>query len=530
MEQNTISLAHITAVIRRRFWLVYYVGAIILLLLLLYIARIPFVYQSESMLALEPPETASNISGSGEVLEKKVQLVKSKILSREHLTTIVNELGLKQPDESIEDAVNKLRDSIAIEPISAAYIDPKYGLSREATVALRLANQHQNPQRAYDIALRVLTDFLSESQTRTSKIIENKSKVLSTEVNKQGEAIDELERKIAVFKSKHADKLPEFRDFNLDLLNQQQQQLMSIDQELTQARQQKAMLSAQLGSTSRYSSLKSTTTGESILNNNEKLRSLQVQLAEARRKYTADHPDVKRLSRQLEAARSSADDVAAYEASVPTKADNPAYISLRSQVSAMNSRINSLGGIRSELASKVSKYEKSFQSSPEIEREYNSMVREYDNRKSKYSELKNQLSDAEIAENVNRLSSGDKLSVIERASLPIKPEKPNKMILTLLAAFAAGCIGVIVMIFRELMDGTIKDSYELADITGAQPLAVVRDMNANKYRVVGYTFAFVIFAIVVITALYANNKFTEEFDSILNASNKTSMVEDNESV
>ena len=73
------------------------------------------------------------------------------------------------------------------------------------------------------------------------------------------------------------------------------------------------------------------TLGNTAGNLQTELATLQGQLADARVRYTPDHPDVKRLERQIEALSARA---AAEPGSVATAPNNPSILAVKSQVDA----------------------------------------------------------------------------------------------------------------------------------------------------------------------------------------------------
>ncbi len=100
--------------------------------------------------------------------------------------------------------------------------------------------------------------------------------------------------KVAQFKARHGDALPEAQVRNHGAAERASQRPQGIEAQIRAGRGARGPLEVQL---SKFSPTLGSTTG----NAQAELAVLQGQLADARVRYTPDHPDVKRLQRQIEA-------------------------------------------------------------------------------------------------------------------------------------------------------------------------------------------------------------------------------------
>src|SRR5262249_14954601 len=110
--------------------------------------------------------------------------------------------------------------------------------------------------------------------------------------------IAELEGKLAKFKSKHVDALPELQGVNMQMLDRAEQELRDLEAKKMSLDQQRVFLEAQLAQIKPHSML-TTDTGERIMSPDDRLKMLKSQLASARALYSPDHPDIARLEREI---------------------------------------------------------------------------------------------------------------------------------------------------------------------------------------------------------------------------------------
>ncbi|MCG8103590.1 MAG: hypothetical protein N0C91_14525 [Candidatus Thiodiazotropha endolucinida] len=146
---------------------------------------------------------------------------------------------------------------------------------------------------------------------------------------------------------------------------------------------------------------------------------------------------------------------------------------METQLQAANSELTSLKGMRDEIKGKIKDFEDRLMQSPQVEREYRNLTRDYENALDKYQEVKAKQLEAQLAESLERERKGERFSLIEPPQLPEKPDKPNRIAILFLGfmfSFAGGFGSVAI---RESMDQTVYGSKGIIAITKAPPLAVI---------------------------------------------------------
>jgi predicted RNase H-like nuclease (RuvC/YqgF family) len=155
---------------------------------------------------------------------------------------------------------------------------------------------------------------------------------------------------------------------------------------------------------------------------------------------------------------------------------DPTATQLRSELSRVKSE---LGAAQSKLQSteeKIAGFESRLQKSPEVERRYLALQRDYENSRLKLNELKNKLLDAQITE---QLEQGQKATHFELFAPNSDGEqvKPNRKGIVILGAVLSLLAAILVGTLLEQMDTTVRGRSDIISIMHEEPLAVIPDLR-----------------------------------------------------
>jgi hypothetical protein len=125
------------------------------------------------------------------------------------------------------------------------------------------------------------------------------------------------------------------------------------------------------------------------------------------------------------------------------------------------------------MQAKIAEVEARILKSPEVERGYVAIKREYDASVAKLTDLRQRESQAELAKNLDAEQMGQRLSLIEPPPLPMGPVAPNRPAILLLGIIVGlgGGIGAAILI--DSLDGRVYGPRRLAAIAGAAPLVLI---------------------------------------------------------
>jgi polysaccharide biosynthesis transport protein len=286
--------------------------------------------------------------------------------------------------------------------------------------------------------------------------------------------IAEIEQRIADFKAKNYDRLPEFAQSNTQMLQGAIQEARDIDSRMQALNQQIGFLDAQLAQIEpRMPAV--TESGQTIMSPGVRLRAMREQYVAQLALYTPKHPSVASLKReiyglelqtgggnaaiellariedgytQLAAARQARPPTrprssgsrcwwATWSTSTRTchprrarrglvgRRDNPAYVSIQAQRQNAITERSVLGARRGELAGRIADLERRQFETPAVEADYSALQRELQSEQTKFADVRQKLLDAQLAQNLETEQKGERFTLIEPPLQPQEPVRPT---------------------------------------------------------------------------------------------------------
>ena len=166
------------------------------------------------------------------------------------------------------------------------------------------------------------------------------------------------------------------------------------------------------------------------------LNAKRATLAEARQRYGAEHPDIKRLQRDIATLETRIKN--GERGDVEMSDGTPVGMQLRTQINAIDSQIGSLMARSAELRAKMSGLERNVTAAPQVEREYANATRDLTIAREKYEQLLNRQMDAEVSEAAIVGGRADEFRLIQAPMLPGAPAKPERLAILLIGLVAVG--------------------------------------------------------------------------------------------
>lgn len=529
--------------LRRNIFICAIIASVIFAISALTALLLPPVYRSTATILIEEQEIPSDLVRSTitSFAAQRLQTISQRVMTRSNLLAIINKFNLyanERRKETTDEIVERMRQDISFQTVSADVIDPRSGHPTQATIAFTLSYDGESPELVQKIDNEITSLYLEENLRMRAKQTAEASDFLSNEVAQMGTYAMELEQKLSKFKEAHLRELPEQKQTTLQVIEHTENEIKDIELQLRGLQERNFLIDSQLVAISPETPIISST-GQHVMSAADRLKALRTQyislasqysekhpdLLKARQeiralekevgqvdptldqikrleqlrtdraslseKYTGGHPDIGNLDKQIAGLeRSIAEtDLSDKKSRVAGQfADNPAYLGLSAQKQSNLLEIAGLSKRKAELKAKVQDYEKRVQHSPDIERQYFALVRDWENTNNRYRELKSKQMEAQIAEQLERKSKGERFSVVEPPLLPEKPIKPNRLVIILVGfvmalVAAAGFIGL-----RVTLDNTVRKSSHIAELTGVPPLAVIPyleiddDVPTNKKR------------------------------------------------
>jgi polysaccharide chain length determinant protein (PEP-CTERM system associated) len=404
-------------------------------------------------------------------LSQRLASMQQQILSRSRLEPIIHKYNLFPKEvnqKSMDDLVVKLQKAIEVSPIMPmAETRAKDLPGFNVTVTL------DNPHTAQDVCADITSMFIETSLHTDDKLRENTKDLLDSQLQESKLKLDDQDAKLAEFKSKHFQELPEDEQTNLNLLTGLNAQLDAATQALGRAQQDKTFNDTLL--TQQLASWQAGQTGSSPDALDRQLTQAQSQLSILENRYTADHPDVIKAKAEIAALQQKINDAnATGSTSKPHSSIEPAQIQqLRAAIHASDAAI--AGKIREQerIQSQIRLYESRIQSSPGVEQQYKELTRGYQTALDSYNELLKLRDSSARDVDVQRKQLGEQLRVLDPANLPDRPSFPNRPLFAL-GGLAAGLgLGLGLTFLMEMKDTSFKTERDVEAVLQLPVLAMV---------------------------------------------------------
>ncbi len=465
---------------------------------------LPAVYESRATMLIEQLDAQIELAGgegTREYVEQRLQRTRQIVLSDENVQAILKRHDLFDEDAALEPQIASFVSAVFVTPQVTGVIDPRTMRSAELTYAFDVGFWHSDPEIATAVANDLADLFVASSATRARADAQQTIQFASTESERLAKDLRVREARLAKFREDNPGGLPEDRVRNQDRVLSLERELAAVDGDLRSARARKDLVDVQLRDTPRDAPVINET-GQVVLRGADRLALAQQELLAAQAKYSEDHPDVRRLRREIASltAEGSGGGV--------RPATNPAYIQLESQSNAAAIEIRELSTRRYTIANQMTNLQGVVTLSPRLEEQYRDLVRDYEVIKTQYEELRGQQASAELRSKAAGTPATETYALINPARVPEDPIEPDRVALMFLALVLSLAAGFGTAFLLNASDTTVRGSADVMALAGAQPFAHIPPMQdvleTRRQRVKDWALAGGITVVTVVVLLIVN--------------------------
>jgi polysaccharide chain length determinant protein (PEP-CTERM system associated) len=480
---------------------------------------LPVRYKSGTLILVQQPTMPRDyvLPNVSDNLQDRLQSITQQILSRTRLLLIIDQLNLYSksrkhmtPDEKVE----QMRKDIDIELVR----DPR----ENQITAFNIYYSARDPHIAQQVTGELSKLFINANLEVRQQQSEDTTKFLEGQLDNARTSLAEQEEKIRQFKGEHMGELPGQQAANLQILSGLQQQLVNEQDALNTAQQQRVYLQTLIN---QYKNLQGSTrsidgTPTRLPAIDKELDKLKAQLADLSSRYTDSYPDIRNLKSQIAKTEKVRDALIAElknKGSVDNQTDdgigvhdsaellqNSQLLQLQSQLQANQSEIKNREQTVAGLKVKIADYQSRLNQEPVAEQQMADLTRGYDQSKANYDDLLKKKNQSEMATSMERLQQGERFSVLDPPSLPLKPDFPNRLKFCGLGIAMGLAFGLLVAGGFEFMDDRMHSEKEIKDLL---PVAVIseipkivdqsEEVNAQKRTLLGWSMAVIIAVIIL---------------------------------
>lgn len=486
--------------------------------------NLPKAYKSTVTLLMQAPMPIKLTESPVRLFaDEQIQTIYQRVLTTENVLSIIEKYGLYGSTEGSfakhdkYDLVGPFKESTEVE-LATSTLDDKN--AKFADIVFNLSFSYKDAKKVQGVVAELARLLIVQNDKARTQHAVKVTDFLQEELEKISLKSQEIDSKIAKYKEQNIFSLPEQAQGNLATIDRTENELRDTDNQIRATKDKIIFLGAELARA--QTEFPATLGDKTPKNKEDALKMLKAKYTQLSGIYSPLHPDVVRVQRELKALGSSVDlqpieeDVRQQLAAArhdlklleQTYADNhPEIVNRRNQISKLEqqlrkARSTSSGDLsvhtsnpaytgleveyknsQSEFQSLIQKQEylktklentrNILSQAPQIEMEYNDLVRERDGTQKKYNQLKEKWLDAKLVQTMEEQQQGQTLSIIEAPIIPTHPEKANRQKVAIGGFFAGLVAGIGLAFFAEFLDPGLRGYRSLVATTGLMPLIVI---------------------------------------------------------
>ncbi len=530
-EEPSKSLKDYFNMLRRRKRVLAITWFIVVIIFTLLAFLWPPTYRSQAIILIEQQDIPAELVQTTitSYATQRIEEIKQRIMTISNIIEIAQEFELHTEREfdrmTRTEIAHEFREAVSIKPISAEVVDPRSGRPSQAVIAFSLAFDGDSPGKVQKVTNEITTLYLNENLKERTEQTQSTADFLTAETEMLSIELANLDQKIAEFKALNEGALPEQKQFNISIADRTELQINDLDFQLKELKKRKIRLDGELTQIS-PSAPTTLADGSVVLGDADRLRAVQSQLRQLKAVYHDDHPLLLRLKReeatllQGSSSHDSYNDIAKQlqqqqdnlsvlqakytedhpeiikakraveqlkviingmeESDESPRADNPAYLIVKTQLDSTNTDILAITQKIETLNKKIERYEGYLSRGPEVERVYQTLMRDYQNTYVKYQEIRSKMMSAELAKNLESERRGERFTLIQPPELPIFPVSPNRTALVLIGLIMGVGAGIGAVIFLDVLSNGVYSRTDLVSLTGNAPLAVISYLETQE--------------------------------------------------
>jgi polysaccharide chain length determinant protein (PEP-CTERM system associated) len=349
---------------------------------------------------------------------------------------------------------------------------------------------NRNRQTARHVVDQLLRLFLANSLGGMQEGSEQAQQFLTQQIADYDKKLEAAESQIADFKREHAGLVPGATGDYFSRLHSETDELDKDRLELTMAEQKRDELQRQLAGEQPLMGVATGTSGGGA-DTASQIRETQARLDELLLRFTDQHPDViaarraledlkKRQKAEIDAVRRG--DQAAIAAT--GLAANPVYQGMKLQLSQIDVDVAAARQQVADQEAKIAEQRKLINTAPQVEAEYERLIRDYDVMHSQYQALLERLSRARLSDKADA-TGVVRFEVVDPPTTDPEPVFPKRLrlILAVLAGGLASGLGVAYLMSQ--LRPVFTSPRQLTEVTQLPVLGSVSMTWVERHQAAG---------------------------------------------
>ena len=463
--------------------------------------KLPTSYSTTARLLVEAPEIAGLPGTVQTNRAEQMEIIEQRLLTRANLIDVANrhkvfgDTSKMSPDA----IVNAMRGATDIKRASGRDRATLMTVSFSAGTARTVAN----------VVNDYVTLILNENVRLRTGRAESTLAFFSQQVDRLNTELNLQSERIVAFKSKNSGALPDSLEYRLSREALVQERVSRNESELADLRSQRQRMIEVYEATGRLPFARA----QDMSPAEKQLVQLQAQLQSLELVYSSTNPRVRVIKAKIGQIEAQ---VAAEGGSAQDKEDEKDTV-LNIALAQIDSQIESLQKDLAENTVELENLRTSIEQTATNGIALDALERDYVNAQNQYSAAIARRDQAQVSEQIELSSRGQRITVIEQANVPNRPSSPNRPVVVA-GGIGAGLAAMAALFFLlELLNRTIRRPVELTKALGVTPLATIPYMETRRHFWIRRTLKLALLVAVIIAVpvgLWAVDTYYRPLDLI----------------
>ena len=426
--------------------------------------RAPSTYSTSARLLVENPRILESRDSGTDSAGEMLQVIEQQLLTRANLIDVANKLNVfgENSPLSVDEKIAQMRAGTRITRSGG----------RDAATMMLVSFTSQNPRVAAAVVNEYTTLILGTNTRNRVGLAENRLAFFQQEVQRLSEDLDAQNARILEFKRENGDALPEnlqYRQARQSLLQERVARLESDIAMLAAQRTEMVRLFEQTGNVPADAAPQTP--------EQQQLAALRAELNSVMGVYAENSPRVRALRSRIANAERAVEAQA-----IPADTGNTGNSLLDVNLSQIDSRVNTLTNERDQANAELETLSASISATAANAIALGALERDQQNIQARYNAAVASLDQARQVERVETSAQGQRITVIEAASVPGQPSGPNRKKIALAGiGLGLGLAGGF-FVLMELLNNAIRRPAELRSRFQITPLAVIPYIEGRSER------------------------------------------------
>lgn len=426
--------------------------------------RAPSTYTTSARLLVEDPRILESRDPAPNSAGEMLQVIEQQLMTRANLIDVANKLNVFGKDStlSVDERLDQMRAKTRITRSGG----------RDTATMMLVSFTSENPRMAAAVVNEYTTLILGTNTRNRVGLAENRLAFFQQEVERLSQDLDRQNALILDFKREHNDALPENLQYRQDRQSLLQERVARLESDLAVLQAQRAEMVRLFEQTGAVQTNAAPQTPEQ-----QQLAALRAELSSVLGLYAEDSPRVRALRNRIANAERL---VQAQAAPADQAASGNTLLDVN--LSQIDSRLAMLQNEKAQAYKELDALAASIEATAANAIALGALERDQLNIQARYNAAVASLDQARQQERIETSAQGQRISVIEGASVPGKPSGPNRKKIAV-AGIGLG-LGLAAGFFAlmELLNNAIRRPAELRSRFQITPLAVIPHIEGRRER------------------------------------------------